>query len=69
MEAVRAVHFGEYRYNDEFIKFNGYGNLETFNDPTGHIDTEAIINAILEGDFCPYDVELEEPEEEEETEE
>lgn len=30
MEAVRAWHFGgDNSWNDEFIHFNGYGNLET----------------------------------------
>ena len=31
MEAVRAVCFGDYRYSDEFVKFNGYGNLVSVN--------------------------------------
>lgn len=30
-EAVRACHFGDFRWNDNYIQFNGYGNLETFN--------------------------------------
>ena len=30
MKAVRAVHFGDYNYNDEYVRFNGYGNLESF---------------------------------------
>jgi hypothetical protein len=29
MEAVRAVSYGEYNYNDDWVKFNGYGNLVT----------------------------------------
>ena len=29
MEAVRAVTFGNYNYNDDYVMFNGYGNLET----------------------------------------
>ncbi len=28
-EAVRAVCFGDYRYNDDFVRFDGYGNLES----------------------------------------
>jgi len=31
-EAVRAVCFGKYEYNDNWVKFNGYGNLETLSD-------------------------------------
>ena len=30
-EAVRACHFGDYRWNDNLVKFNGYGNLDSFN--------------------------------------
>lgn len=32
MEAVRATHYGDYRYNDDYVKFNGYGNLESMDD-------------------------------------
>jgi len=31
LEAVRAVCYGEYNYSDNYVKFNGYGNLESFN--------------------------------------
>ena len=27
---ARARDYGDFNYNDEYIKFNGYGNLETF---------------------------------------
>jgi hypothetical protein len=29
LDAVRAVCFGDYNYNDDFVRFNGYGNLES----------------------------------------
>ena len=29
MEAVRSASYGEYNYMDEYVKFNGYGNLES----------------------------------------
>ena len=29
-ELARAIYYGDFNYNDEYIKFNGYGNLETF---------------------------------------
>ena len=29
-DAVRAVCFGNYNYTDDFVKFNGYGNLESY---------------------------------------
>lgn len=28
-EAVRACYFGNYNYNDKYVKFDAYGNLET----------------------------------------
>ena len=31
-EAVRAAYYGDYNYCDDYVKFNGYGNLESFND-------------------------------------
>ena len=32
MEAVRSSFYGNYKFCDEYVKFNGYGNLESFND-------------------------------------
>ena len=29
IEAVRAAHFGNYNYMDDYVKFNAYGNLES----------------------------------------
>jgi len=30
LEAVRAAHFGDYNFSHDYVKFNGYGNLESF---------------------------------------
>ena len=44
-EAARATYFGNIRnWNDEYIRFNAYGNLET----TNHIDYENYDEEILE---------------------
>ena len=32
MEVARAIYYGDYNYNDEYVKFNGYGNLKTFSE-------------------------------------
>ena len=32
MEAVRSSYYGDYNYCDKYVKFNGYGNLVSFND-------------------------------------
>ena len=29
-EVARAIYYGDFNYNDEYVKFNGYGNLESF---------------------------------------
>ena len=31
LEAVRAVCFGDYKYADEYVRFNAYNNLESAN--------------------------------------
>ena len=52
MEAVRASYYGNYNFNDDFVRFNGYANLESFNDwelekeYKEHIDD--IVNALIE---------------------
>lgn len=31
LEAVRATNFGNYNYSDDYVRFNGYGNLDSCN--------------------------------------
>ena len=31
-EVARAIYYGDYNYNDEYVKFNGYGNIESFSE-------------------------------------
>ena len=31
-ELARAIYYGDFNYNDEYVKFNGYGNLESFSE-------------------------------------
>jgi hypothetical protein len=31
LKAVRATQYGDYRYSDDYVIFNGYGNLDSFN--------------------------------------
>ena len=65
IEAVRAVAYGEYNYSHDWVIFNGYGNLESFNNPESHIDLQEICDDILENEQNFFDIELEEVEEEE----
>ena len=32
MEAIRATYYGNYNYNDDYVKFNGYGNIDSYNE-------------------------------------
>ena len=63
LEAVRAISYGEYQYNHDYVVFNGYANLESFNNPTDHVDITAIAADILENPEN-YDIEFEDSEEE-----
>lgn len=36
--AVRAVSYGSYNYSANYVKFNGYGNLESFS----YVDTDTL---------------------------
>ena len=31
-EVARAIFFGDYNYNDYYVRFDGYGNLETLSE-------------------------------------
>ena len=31
LRAIQATQFGDYRYHDNWVTFNGYGNLDSFN--------------------------------------
>jgi hypothetical protein len=69
MDALRATSYGEWNFNDDYVMFNGYGNLESFNDPSDHIDLGEIADDILENERNYSGIELEDPEEEEEEDE
>ena len=59
MEAVRSASYGEYNYMDEYVKFNGYGNLESANqwkvdeELSGSIDE--VIESLIE-EYCHIDI-------------
>lgn len=48
MGAVRATSYGEYNYTDEFVKFNGYGNLESASERDVTEEMQDSINEIIE---------------------
>lgn len=70
MGAVRAVSYGSYNYTHTYVKFNGYGNLESFSyfrvdDLCENVETMAEYIAENLHDFYQFYIE----EVEEETEE
>src|SRR5699024_5859563 len=42
IDAVRAAQYGDYRYADNFVKFDGYGNLESTDEPLEWVDFDAL---------------------------
>ena len=47
MEAVRSSYYGDYNYCDDYVRFNGYGNLESFNDYELEKEYKENINEIV----------------------
>jgi hypothetical protein len=48
MEAARAVKFGDVNWSHDYIKFDGYGNLESVKDPIDYIDEAELISWLME---------------------
>jgi len=59
IDAIRACHFGSYEWNHDFVQFNGYANLETFDRPLERVDVEELAEWVKENDNHS-DYELEE---------
>ena len=55
IDAARAVHFGSVNWNDDYITFNGYGNLVSYSSIEDAIDKEEITAHILENSHL-YDL-------------
>lgn len=68
MEAARATFFGKIEsWNDEYIKFNGYGNLESMTEYEVSEDIDNYLEEIFDNpDTWENYIEDEEEEEEEE---
>ena len=51
-EALRAAYYGNYKYCDEYIMFNAYGNLVSFSDYMSevleHIDISSLATYVIE---------------------
>ena len=75
LDAVRATFYGDYKFNDDYVRFDGYGNLESFSEYDMIEEIKDSIDEIVENlieykDYiCISDGNLEELLEEEEEEE
>ena len=48
LEVARSVCYGDYRYTDEWVRFDGYGNLESLSDWQADKEIEDCADDILE---------------------
>ena len=49
-ELARSIQYGDYRYSDDYVQFNGYGNLDSFDYTDGHIFLSDIANYVADLD-------------------
>lgn len=47
-EAARATAFGDVNFSHDYIRFNGYGNLETTHNPMNWIDKGELVRDVIE---------------------
>lgn len=45
-EAVLAIHFGKYKFSDQYVIFNAYGNLESADDLSDFICLSDLIDCL-----------------------
>ena len=57
IDAIRSVCYGTYNLSDDYVKLNGYGNVESFNNPVEYVDLSSIADYILDCPRC-FDVVL-----------
>ena len=75
IEVARAICYGDYNYTDDYVRFNGYGNLESFSEYDMIEELKDSIDEIVENlieykdCICINDGNLEELLDEEEEEE
>lgn len=59
-EAIRAVCYGDYRYMDDYVVFNGYANLDSFSgyDLKDHIYISDLASYLEDNGFLLDEYEL-----------
>ena len=48
MELARMIYYGDYKYINEYVRFNGYGNLESLSDYQYKQELKDNINEIID---------------------
>ena len=48
MELVRMTYYGDYKYTDQYVRFNGYGNLESLDNFEYKEELKDNINEIID---------------------
>ena len=48
MDAIRATHYGDYNYNDDYVRLNAYGNIESFSEWERNEEIKDNIDDIVE---------------------
>ena len=48
MEVARAIYYGDYKYTNQYVRFNGYGNLESLSDYQYEKELKDNINEIID---------------------
>lgn len=51
-DAIKAISFGEYKYADAYVKFDGYGNLESLAYVDSGIDFDDLAEWYLDNEDC-----------------
>ena len=55
IEVARSICYGDYNYTDSYVRFNGYGNLESFSEYDMIEEMEDDIEKIVENLIEYYD--------------
>lgn len=65
-KAIEGALYGNYRTGDTYVKFDGYGNLNSFNDPNEVIDFADLENWLNDNYYDNQDLDVWEETDEEE---
>lgn len=51
-KVLSMAFFGDFNPNHGFFRFDGYGNLESFDFPSDYVDIDDITDYVIENDNC-----------------